>query len=127
MDTVNTPAKAPAAAYEMDLRVKLVEQPGYRLTQIGMSGEQRSPWHVHTHVEDLFYITEGVLRVRMDHPPETRELHAGESFSIQAGRPHSIEVADKRTVAFLLIQGLGPCDFKVLEERERPPATPAGI
>ncbi len=119
--------KASPAAYAMDRRVKHIEQPNYRLTEITMSGDQRSPWHVHTQVEDLFYITEGALRVRMDQPPETRDIKAGESFSIQAGRPHFIEVVDKRTVSFLLIQGWGLCDFKLVEQRELPPTTPEGI
>ncbi|QHI99130.1 cupin domain-containing protein [Xylophilus rhododendri] len=119
MDTAHKTGTA-GAAYEMDRRVKLIEEPDHRLTQISMSGDQRSPWHVHTEVEDLFYITEGVLRIRMHNPPETREIRAGESFSIQAGRPHFIEVADKKTVSFLLIQGLGRCDFKVLDPQEPP-------
>ncbi|ALM86059.1 cupin domain-containing protein [Bordetella sp. N] len=108
------------AVYDIVSRVRLVEERNYRVTQITMQGDQRSPWHVHTEIEDLFYITAGVLRITQHNPPETREIHAGESFSIQAKRPHFIEVADKRTVSFLLIQGYGQCDFNVVEDPNQP-------
>lgn len=108
------------ASYDIVRRARLAEEPNYRVTQITMEGEQRSPWHVHTEIEDLFYITEGVLLVTLHNPPETRELHVGESLSIQAQRPHFISVGDKRTVSFLLIQGYGQCDFKVIEDPNQP-------
>jgi quercetin dioxygenase-like cupin family protein len=118
MDSPQKTTRA-SASYEMDRLVRLVEEPDYRVTQIAMSGDQRSPWHVHTYVEDLFYITEGGLRITLHNPPETRDLEVGESFAIPAGRPHSIEVVNRQTVSFLLIQGIGQCDFKVLDELEQ--------
>jgi len=108
------------ASYEIVSHARLVEEPNYRVTQISMAGEQRSPWHMHTEIEDLFYITEGVLKVTLHNPPEIRELHPGESISIQALRPHFISVGNKGTVSFLLIQGYGKCDFKVVDDPDQP-------
>jgi mannose-6-phosphate isomerase-like protein (cupin superfamily) len=67
------------------------ERPGFRITELRMSVEQRVPWHRHTNSEDTFYVIEGRVRISLRDPDEQFDLVAGESWGpVRAGRPHLV-------------------------------------
>jgi quercetin dioxygenase-like cupin family protein len=69
------------------------------------------PWHSHSNVQDTFYVIEGELQLFMQDPKEDVRLKPGETYSVQAGRPHLVTNAGKTSATFLVLQGIGEYDF----------------
>jgi quercetin dioxygenase-like cupin family protein len=104
-------AKNPADQYTAQRRVRLIETPDFHATELRLSPGQYIGWHKHTEIQDTFYVFEGALKISLAAPEEDVVLHAGGTLTIKSGRPHLVENVETTTAAFLLLQGIGKCDF----------------
>ena len=99
------------AGYTVDRRTVLLERKGFKVTEFELAPDQQIPWHCHTHVQDTFYVVEGVLQIFARDPKEQIRLEPGQTYSMRARRPHLVTNGGDRTVTFVILQGIGDYDF----------------
>src|SRR5882757_5084868 len=97
--------------YEVERRVEHGGRPGFRITELQISSTQKVPWHYHSHIQDTFYVIEGQLRLFLREPKEEVRLGPGDTYSVQARRPHLVTNAVDTSTTFLVLQGIGEYDF----------------
>jgi quercetin dioxygenase-like cupin family protein len=97
--------------YEVERRAEHAARPGFRITELQISPTQKVPWHLHTNVQDTFYVLEGVLRLFLREPKEEVRLGPGETYSVKARRPHLVTNVGDASATFLVLQGIGEYDF----------------
>ena len=97
--------------YEVERRAEHAARPGFRITELQLSPTQKVPWHYHNNVADTFYVLEGSLRIFLQKPKQEVRLQAGETFTADARRPHLVANGGKKSVTFLVLQGIGEYDF----------------
>ena len=81
-----------------------------------------TPGGVDTHVhsfETTFYVLEGSLRIFLQKPKQEIRLQPGETFTAEARRPHLVTNGGKKSVTFLVLQGIGEYDFVPLLDTRR--------
>jgi mannose-6-phosphate isomerase-like protein (cupin superfamily) len=69
------------------------------------------PWHMHPSTHDDYYVLAGTLSIALRDPEEAVELHLGQTYRIEAGRPHHNANTGSDVCVFLLIQGPGTSSF----------------
>jgi mannose-6-phosphate isomerase-like protein (cupin superfamily) len=97
--------------YQVERRARHAERPGFRITELQISPTQQVPWHLHTRVQDTFYVLEGRLRLHLRDPGESVELGPGETYTVRPGRPHLVTNAGTASATFLVLQGIGAYDY----------------
>ncbi|HTM60280.1 MAG TPA: cupin domain-containing protein [Burkholderiales bacterium] len=97
--------------YEVEHRAQHAARPGFRISELRLSGKQKVPWHYHSNVADTFYVLEGSLRIFLQKPKQEVRLQPGDTFTAEARRPHLVTNGGKTSVTFLVLQGLGEYDF----------------
>jgi quercetin dioxygenase-like cupin family protein len=97
--------------YAVESRAEHAARPGFRITELQISSSQKVPWHLHTHVQDTFYVISGQLRLFLREPKEQVRLDPGETYSVKPGRPHLVTNGGTDSVTFLVLQGIGEYDF----------------
>lgn len=97
--------------YEVERRAEYAARPGFRITELQISPGQKVPWHLHSNVQDTFYVIEGRLRLFLREPKAEVPLGPGESHSVAAGRPHLVTNGGEGSATFLVLQGIGEYDF----------------
>jgi quercetin dioxygenase-like cupin family protein len=97
--------------YEVERRAEHAARPGFRITELQIAPTQKVPWHLHTKVQDTFYVIEGRLRLFLREPKEEVRLGPGDSYSVRAGRPHLVANGGDASATFLILQGIGEYDF----------------
>ena len=105
------PIKDASHLYEVERRAEHAARPGFRITELQISPQQKVPWHCHSNVQDTFYVLEGTIRVFLREPKEDVTLAPGETYTVKAARPHLVVNAGERSATFLILQGLGEYDF----------------
>lgn len=103
--------------YEVETRAEHAARPGFRITELRLSGKQKVPWHYHNNVADTFYVLEGALRIFLQEPKQEVNLKPGETFTAAARRPHLVTNGGAVPVTFLVLQGMGEYDFVPLVEK----------
>jgi quercetin dioxygenase-like cupin family protein len=112
-----TAASNPSDLYSARRRVRHIERPDFRLTELELTAGQTIPWHKHTSIRDTFYVLEGVVRVTLLDPAHEVEVRPGETFAVKVGRPHLVANAGTAAATFLVLQGVGDCDFVPIVDR----------
>lgn len=97
--------------YEVERRAEHAARPGFRITELQMSPGQTVPWHLHTQVQDTFYVLSGQIRIFLGAPKEAVLLGPGDTFSAKPGRPHLVTIVGTSSATFLVLQGIGVYDF----------------
>ena len=97
--------------YEVERRAEHAARPGFRITELQISPQQKVPWHYHSNVQDTFYVLDGELRLFLREPKEEVRLKPGETYSVKARRPHLVTNASGASTTFLVLQGVGEYDF----------------
>jgi quercetin dioxygenase-like cupin family protein len=70
------------------------------------------PWHFHKQSTDHYFVLEGALTIITREPEEkVRVLRIGGSYKIAPETEHLIANRSAADCHFLLIQGVGPCDW----------------
>jgi quercetin dioxygenase-like cupin family protein len=103
--------KTETPAYECERRVQHVVRPDFRITELQLSTTQKIPWHRHTNVRDTVYVVRGEIKLFLRDPKEEVSLHAGETYTVTAGRPHLVVNGGDASAIFFLLQGMGEYDF----------------
>lgn len=103
--------------YEAEFRAYHLERPGFRISELKLLSSQTVPWHSHTNVSDTFYVLEGVMRLFLQTPKENLLLAAGESYCVDARRPHLVTNSGKTPLSFLVLQGIGDYDYVPLVKK----------
>jgi len=97
--------------YEVEHRAQHAARPGFRISELKLSGKQKVPWHYHSNVADTFYVLEGRLRIFLQKPKQEVRLQPGDTFTAEPRRPHLVTNGGKTSVTFLVLQGIGEYDF----------------
>jgi quercetin dioxygenase-like cupin family protein len=97
--------------YEVERRVRHAERPGFRISELQISRDQRVPWHYHSNIQDTFYVLQGRLRLFLRDPKEEVKLGPGQTYSVAPRRPHLVTNDGEVSATFLVLQGLGEYDF----------------
>jgi quercetin dioxygenase-like cupin family protein len=97
--------------YAVERRALHAERPGFRITELQISPDQNVPWHCHSNIQDTFYVLEGRLRLFLREPKEEVRLGPGDTYSVQAGRPHLVTNGGDGSATFLVLQGIGEYDY----------------
>jgi mannose-6-phosphate isomerase-like protein (cupin superfamily) len=90
-------------------------RPRFRITELTITLAQKVLWHCHSKVQDTFYILEGQVRIFLRDPKEEMTLLAGATCSVRPGRPHLVANGGESNATFLVLQGIGECDFIALD------------
>jgi quercetin dioxygenase-like cupin family protein len=106
--------------YEVERRVHHAVRPGFRINELQISPTQTVPWHYHSHIQDVFYVLEGNLRLFLRDPKEEIRLGPGETYTVKPRRPHLVTNGGDTSATFLVLQGIGPYDFVPLTEGRNP-------
>jgi quercetin dioxygenase-like cupin family protein len=104
--------------YEVETRAEHAARPGFRITELRLSGKQKVPWHYHNNVQDTFYVLQGSLRIFMQDPKEEIRLEVGGTYSVKPRRPHLVTNGGEGSATFLVLQGVGEYDFVPLLEKD---------
>ncbi len=97
--------------YEFERQERHAARPGFRITELQLSPKQKVPWHYHNNVADTFYVLEGTLRIFLQKPKQEVRLQPGDTFTADARRPHLVTNGGRKSVTFLVLQGIGEYDF----------------
>jgi len=97
--------------YEVERRAYHLQRPGFRIAELQLSKTQTVPWHYHTNTVDTFYVLEGTMRLFLQRPKQDVVLKPGESFAVEARRPHLVTNAGEGSLTFLILQGVGEYDY----------------
>lgn len=97
--------------YEVERRDRHVVRPGFHISELQLSPTQTVPWHFHTNIADTFYVLDGEMRLFLQNPKQEVRLKAGETFTAAPGRPHLVTNAGKKSLTFLVLQGIGEYDY----------------
>jgi len=97
--------------YEVERRNEHAARPGFRITELQISPTQKVPWHLHSNVQDTFYVISGRLRIFLREPKEDIRLGPGDTYSVKARRPHLVTNAGDASATFLVLQGIGEYDY----------------
>ena len=96
--------------FEVERSANHAERPGFRIAELQISPSQKVPWHYHTSVQDTFFVLQGSLRLFLRNPKEEVRLAPGETYTVQARRPHLVTNCGGDSAVFLVLQ-LGDYDF----------------
>jgi quercetin dioxygenase-like cupin family protein len=105
------PLRDASHLYEVERRVYYAERPGFRIGELQLSPTQKVPWHFHNHIDDTFYVLDGRVRLFLRDPQEEVELGPGESYCVNAGRPHLVTNGGSTSTTFFILQGVGEYDY----------------
>ena len=97
--------------YEVETRAEHAARPGFRITELRLSGKQKVPWHYHNNVQDTFYVLKGQIRVFLRDPKEEIRLEPGQTYTVAPKRPHLVINGGDSSATFLVLQGIGEYDF----------------
>jgi len=97
--------------YHVERRARHAERPGFRISELQISRDQRVPWHVHSNIQDTFYVLQGRIRIFLRDPADAVALGPGETYSVAPRRPHLVTNDGDVSATFLVLQGLGEYDF----------------
>lgn len=98
-------------AYEAQRRIRHVDYPGLRITELQIAAGRSTPWHHHTEVQDTIYVIEGRVEISLNDPTERVILDVDDSYAIKAGRRHLVRNIASTSTTYLVIQGRGKIDF----------------
>jgi mannose-6-phosphate isomerase-like protein (cupin superfamily) len=93
----------------------LVETDSVRVRILVLEVGQATSWHFHTEVTDRMFCLEGVIAVECRGPQEAVELTVGGRCDVAVKRVHRVVNRAAGRSKYLLVQGVGRYDFKVVD------------
>jgi len=94
----------------------ILETEDVRVRILALESEQATSWHFHTEVTDKMLCLEGKIAVEYQTPSERAELSPGERCEVAVERVHRVVNLKAERAKYLLVQGVGRYDFKVVDE-----------
>jgi quercetin dioxygenase-like cupin family protein len=95
----------------------ILETGDVRVRILALEGGQATAWHFHTAITDRMLCLEGAIAVEFREPWERVELNPGGRCEVAVERVHRVVNRASETSRYLLVQGVGRYDFKVVEEK----------
>jgi quercetin dioxygenase-like cupin family protein len=112
--------------YEVAGGARPAERPGFKITELQIGPRQQVPWHYHTLTRDTFYVLEGRVRLFLREPKEEVQLGPGETYTVEARRPHLVTNGGDTSATFLVLNGIGEYDYVPLTKAGTPPGAVTG-
>ena len=81
-----------------------LERPNFRICELQIGPSEQIPWHIHTDVQDTFYVLQGTVRLFMRDPKENITLERGDTYAMAPKRPHLVTNAGDESAVFILLQ-----------------------
>src|SRR3989442_6734909 len=100
--------------YEVERRARHAERPGFRISELQIGPRQQVPWHYHNKIQDTFYVLQGRLCLFLRDPKEEVRLGPVETYTVRERRPHLVTNVGEGFAVFLVLLGLGDCDYRLL-------------
>lgn len=97
--------------YPVERRALHAEREGFRISELQIAPTQVVPWHYHNNIQDTFYVLAGRIRVHVQNPKESVELGPGDTYKVEARRPHLVRNVGDASATFLILQGIGEYDY----------------
>ena len=97
--------------YAVERRARHAEREGFRISELQISPTQIVPWHYHNNIQDTFYVLAGRIQVHLQNPKESADLGPGDTFKVEARRPHLVRNIGAGSATFLILQGIGEYDY----------------
>ncbi len=94
----------------------ILETDDVRVRILVLDAGEATAWHFHTQVTDRMLCLQGRIAVEFRNPPERIELYPGGRCEVAVERVHKVVNLSTETAKYLLVQGVGRYDFKVLDE-----------
>ena len=99
--------------YEIKNTTIIAETGDLRALHITLAPGEEIPWHYHTHVTENFTCAKGVLVVETRAPRAEHRMEVGERLTLEPKIAHRVSNgADDGDCVFVLVQGIGPYDYK---------------
>jgi len=76
-----------------------------------LTPRDKIPWHYHRECADYYFVLEGALTVMTRKLKRQQTVRVGNSYRIAPGTPHLISNQSAVDCRFLLLQGVGKCDW----------------
>lgn len=111
MPEVTKSLKDASSLYQVERRTYHAVRPGFRISELQISPAQQVPWHLHSNIQDTFYVIEGRITLSLRDPEEEVRLGPGETYCVKAGRPHLVANGGESSATFLVLQGIGEYDY----------------
>jgi mannose-6-phosphate isomerase-like protein (cupin superfamily) len=113
---VTTPASAQPSVpnYAIKNAETVAAGTGVRVRLFTLAPSEVIPWHFHSAIADEFFLLVGELTVETRKPDDCRVLGVGERYRVNGGHAHQTSNRRAHDCRFLIVQGIGKYDFKVL-------------
>lgn len=92
----------------------VVETPELRVVRLTLARGECVPWHYHNHVTDHFVCLEGTMTVEQRAPRALYALTPGKECEVPPKTAHLVTNTGEGRCRFLVIQGIGPYDYKAV-------------
>jgi mannose-6-phosphate isomerase-like protein (cupin superfamily) len=76
-----------------------------------LAPRDKIPWHCHSECADHYFVLEGTLTVSTPKLKRAKKVQIGRHYRIAPGTPHLISNRSGADCRFLLLQGVGKCDW----------------
>ena len=76
-----------------------------------LAPRDKIPWHCHSECADHYFVLEGTLTILTRKLKREKTVRVGNSYRIAPGTPHLISNRSAADCRFLLLQGIGKCDW----------------
>ena len=104
--------------YTIRQTLVLAETPELRVIDLTLAPGERVPWHLHPDNDDLFICLRGAFEVREINPDRVTPLRALDRHLVPRREPHTAVNVSGEECQFLIVQGPGRYDYKVLPKLE---------
>ena len=82
-----------------------------------LAPRDKNPWHCHSECADHYFVLEGTLTIMTRKLKREKTVRVGNCYRIAPGTPHLISNRSAADCRFLLLQGIGKCDWIKAENR----------
>ena len=76
-----------------------------------LAPRDKIPWHCHSECADHYFVLEGALTIMTHKLKREKTVRAGNCYRIAPGTSHLISNRSAAECRFLLLQGIGKCDW----------------
>ncbi|MDT8443861.1 MAG: cupin domain-containing protein [Desulfuromonadales bacterium] len=93
----------------------ILETENVRVRIMTLDAGQATAWHYHSEVTDKMLCLQGQIAIEYQDPQERVDLHPGGRCEVTVERVHRVVNTGPDIAKYLLVQGVGRYDFKVVE------------
>jgi mannose-6-phosphate isomerase-like protein (cupin superfamily) len=108
-------AKRKVATRRPNYQVKRVEPvmvgSDMRARLFTLAHRDEIPWHRHSECADCYFVLEGELTIMTRKLKRARKISVGKRYEIAPGTSHLVSNRSGVDCRFLLLQGVGKCDW----------------